>query len=103
MATKNDIIKLRKELSLGIDALRKDFQQIIEKYRINVEAELVNCTDLLSSKDADDLTAALADEKQLEFMVQALHSLKYNNEKGRMKDVRKIHYLVKMLSTRFSE
>ena len=104
MASKKEqTIKLQKELSQNIEAMRKDFQQIVEKYRINVEAELVNCLDLLSSKEEDDFPAAANDPKQLEFMIQAMQSMKYKTEKGRMKDLSKIHYLVKMLVARFSE
>ena len=77
--------------------------QIIEKYRVNVEAELVNCLEMLSAKEADDLPGMAKNVKQLEFMNQTLQSLKYKPEKGRMKDLRKIHYMVKMLASRFSE
>ncbi len=104
MATqKEDIAELQKILKKNIGALRKDFQQIIETYRVNVEAELVNCINLLSTGEADDKPAAITDPKQLEFMIQALQSIKYKKEKGRMKDLRKIHYMVKMLAVRFSE
>ena len=103
MASKDKTVQLQKELSKNIDALRKDFQIVAEKYRVNVEAELVNCLDLLNSKDADDVPEAASDPKQLEFMIQAMKTLKYKTEKGRMKDLRKIHYLVKMLGARFSE
>lgn len=103
MASKEKTAQLQKELHKNINTLRNDFQTIVEKYRINVEAELVNCLDLLDSKDADDVPAAAADAKQLAFMTRAIKTLKYKTEKGRMKDLRKIHYLVKMLSARFSE
>ena len=104
MANKKDeTAELKKTLNQNIDALRKDFQDIIEKYRANVEAELVNCMTLLSSLESDDIPAALTDPRQLEFIHQALLSLKYKTDKGRMKDLRKIHYFVKMLAARISE
>ena len=102
-ADKDETTRLKYTLSQNIDGLRKDFQQIVEKYRVNVEAELVNCMNLLSSSDADDIPAALTDPKQIEFINQALQSLSYKAEKGRMKDLRKIHYFVKMLAARISE
>ena len=64
----NETLALQKLLGQNIDALRKDFQQIVEKYRINVEADLVNCLDLLSSKEVDDLPVAITDPRQLELM-----------------------------------
>ena len=103
MTLSQEAIEQKETLSKNIETLRKDFQQIVEKYRINVEAELVNCLEMLSTKDEDELPIAAKDVKQLEFLNQTLQSLKYKPEKGRMKDLRKIHYLVKMLAARFSE
>jgi len=99
---KDETAQLKKALAQNIDALRKDFQDIMEKYRVNVEAELVNCINLLSSSEADDVPLALTDPKQIEFINQALTSLNYKTDKGRMKDLRKIHYFVKMLAARIS-
>lgn len=103
MPLKNkETAQLKITLNQNIDTLRKDFQHIVEKYRVNIEAELVNCMNLLSSSEEDDIPVALSEPKQIEMINQALQSLKYKADKGRMKDLRKIHYFVKMLAARIS-
>ncbi len=96
-----EILELQKELRQNLEALRRDFQEIVEKYKINIEAELVHCIELLSEHESDDVPAGVTDPKQLEFINQTLNSLTYKTKKGRMKDLRKIHYFIKLLAARF--
>ncbi len=99
----SDIQELQNELKREIGLLRRDFQTIVERYKNNAEAEMVNAITILSALDSDEQPENAQDSKQLEFMLQSIRSLKYKKNKGRMKDLRRIHSVVKLLAARFSE
>lgn len=99
----NQVKELQDELKREIGLMRRDFQTIIERYKDNAEAEMINAINVLSALDPDEQTERAKDRKQLEFMLQSIHALKYKKEKGRMKDLRRMHYIVKLLAARFSE
>ncbi len=105
MSKKNkaQVQELQEELKREIGLLRRDFQTIIDRYKSNAEAEMINAITILSALDSDEQTESAQDPKQLQFLLQSIRSLKYKKEKGRMKDLRRIHYIVKLFAARFSE
>ena len=107
MATKtvkdNDLKELQSVLKSEIGSLRKDFQSMIELYKTNIEAEMINAINVLSTTDIEDQPTCCRDQKQLESLVGSIRSMKYKPDKGRMKDLRKIHAMVKLLAVQFSE
>jgi len=98
-----ELTELQSVLRTEIGSLRKNFQSMIELYKTNIEAEMINAITVLSATDEEDQPKCCRDRKELEFMIESIQSMKYKPEKGRMKDLRKIHYVTKLLASRFSE
>lgn len=92
--------ELSRELVRQLELLREDFSQTIERYRTSVEAELINLISLLSGDPASEFDEKYPDAETLKFLLELIASTRYKKDKGRFKDVRRIHELVKTLSKR---
>ncbi len=88
---------LRAELISELTALRTTFQDIAVRYQANLEAQIVTCINTLSSEQADELPEMARDEKQLQAALHACKNMPLKPQKGRLKDLRKIHSVVTAL------
>ncbi len=101
MTQENQTADLQRELARQITLLRGDFQETVERYRTSVEAEMVNLIDLLSARQ-EEQTAPCNDVETLRFLLELIKTGRYRKDKGRLKDLRRIHELVKTLSDRLA-
>ena len=97
---KNNLADLKQELLHQIELLRGDFQETVARYQSSVEAELLNLITSLSSNAEDEPQAANIDEAKLSFLIELIDSNRQKKDKGRFKDMRRFHEIVKMLSER---
>jgi hypothetical protein len=105
MATKtdSDLPELQEILRKQIEFLRHDFQETISRYQSNVEAEMVNLMTQLKGKTAEDQSPACRNTATLRFLIELIKSSKYKKDKGRLKDLGRIHEVIKTLADRFAE
>ncbi|MDZ7314712.1 MAG: hypothetical protein ONB24_01175 [candidate division KSB1 bacterium] len=95
-----DSDELAKELAFQLELLRQDFSRTVERYRTTVEAELVNLISLLRGDSTGDEVEKKPEVETLKFLLELIASTRYKKDKGRFKDIRRIHELVKTISNR---
>ena len=101
--SENSTKAIRKELLSEIAALRTQFRDIINRYQANLEAEMVWCIKSLSESEIDDLPKVAKDKNHLTSMINKIKKLKLKPQKGRLKDIRKIHEMINNISENLSE
>lgn len=98
-----DLPELQETLRKQIEFLRHDFQETISRYQSTVEAEMVNLMTQLTGKTAEDQSPACRNAATLRFLIEVIQSSRHNKDKGRLKDLRRIHDVIKTLADRLAE
>ena len=93
-AKKNDLIN---ELVDELGTIRMASTEIITRFQNNLEAEIVWCIDALLQQEPDNRPKLLENKKELKLLLEQLQTLKIKPQKGRFKDIRKIHELVNII------
>jgi hypothetical protein len=99
----SDLPELQETLRKQIEFLRHDFKETISRYQSNVEAEMVNLMTQLKGKTTEDQSPACRNTATLRFLIEVIKSSKYKKDKGRLKDLRRIHDVIQTLVNRFGE
>ena len=92
-------IDLAAELNQELLSLRSNFESIVEKYSLNVKAQLEEITQKLNTKKMDpNEKLPLPKKKNIEKMISKIQKIKIKPEKGRGKDLRRIQLIIDELS-----
>lgn len=94
---------LQQTLIKEIEFLRREFTETVSHYQTTVEAEMVNLITYLTNKSPDEKPAICSDVTGLRFLIELIRSSRHKKDKGRMKDLRRIHEVIKTLASRFEE
>ncbi|MBN1999634.1 hypothetical protein JW935_18920 [candidate division KSB1 bacterium] len=92
----------RQNVAAELSSLRTLAKEIIHRYQSNLEAEIIWCINALSNAE-EELSAKANDQDQLEILLKPLVMLTTKPEKGRLKDIKKIHRIVKYISKTLME
>ncbi|RPI01003.1 MAG: hypothetical protein EHM72_07635 [Calditrichaeota bacterium] len=96
-----DVDQLQQTLVKEIEFLRREFIETVSHYQTTVEAEMVNLITHLTSKSPEEKPAVCSDFAGLRFLIELIRSSRHKKDKGRMKDLRRIHEVIKTLASRF--
>ena len=83
----------KKELVQHLRTLRSDFQDIIKKYSLAVQAQIEEMVRMVENENTDESQRVLK-LKDIEKIVDAIRKLKIKPQKGRLKDVKRIQALL---------
>lgn len=83
----------RKELAQHLRTLRSDFEEIISKYTLNVQAQIEEMILIVEQENGDENRKTLK-SKDIEKMVTGIRKMKIKPNKGRMKDIKRIQALL---------
>jgi hypothetical protein len=91
----------KSELKQELQSLRSDFELIIEKYSLNVNARLEELIGILEQKESGEEARRIPGNKTLNRLIETLRNLKLKPGKGRGKDVKRIQSVLDQLSSAF--
>ena len=83
----------RKDLAQHLRTLRSDFEEIIGKYALNVQAQIEETIRNVEQENADENRKVLK-SKDIEKMVTGIRKMKIKPNKGRLKDIKRIQTLL---------
>jgi hypothetical protein len=102
MAVSQKKLGIVQELNQELSSLRSSFDSIVEKYSLNVKAQLDELLEKLSEKNVENEEQPLPKKKALDKVLAKVQKLKLKPEKGRIKDIMKIQAVLKDLVSIFS-
>jgi len=94
MAVSQKKLDVMQEANQELHSLRSNFESIIEKYSLNVKAQIDELLEKLSEKNVEGEQRSLPKKKNLEKALSKMKNLKLKPEKGRIKDIRKIQAVI---------
>ena len=80
---------VRKTTDVELNRLRSMFKEIVENYAAKIEGEIAQICEEVREQEGEDC------EEALQAMLACLRQLKVKPEKGRLRDLKRIHELVK--------
>jgi len=101
MKEKGENVDKKAELKQELQSLRSDFELIIEKYSLNVKAQLEELIGILEQKEAGEEVKRIPGNKTLDRLIETLRNLKLKPGKGRGKDMKRIQRVLDQLSSAF--
>ena len=94
MAVSQKKLDVMQEANQELNSLRSNFESIIEKYSLNVKAQIDELLEKLSEKNVEGEQQSLPKKKNLEKALSKVQNLKLKPEKGRIKDIKKIQAVI---------
>ncbi len=98
MAVSQKKLVVVQEVNQELQSLRSNFESIIEKYSLNVKAQIDELLEKLSEKNVEGEQQLLPKKKNLEKVLSKAQKLKLKPEKGRLKDIMKIQAVLDELT-----
>ncbi len=80
---------VRKTMDVELNRLRSMFKEIVENYAAKIEGEIAQVCEEVREQEGEDC------EEALQAMLTCLRQIKVKPEKGRLRDLKRIHELVK--------
>jgi len=101
MSNENQKLDRAEELKQELHALRSNFERIIERYSLNVKAQIEEIIEILEQKRENDEKVPVPKSKELEVLISKIQKLKLKPEKGRKKDLNRIQRVLGELASVF--
>ena len=99
----NEVAALRKELCDELERMRSVFQEINDRYKTNLEADIVSCISTLSQEVEDERPRICSNGKELKSLLLDIKALKLKPAKGRLKDINRIDKLLNHVYSRLND